>query len=107
MLYRDGGQPELAEARLQTAERTVGLARVNGIDNARIYYSAACLSAMRGEVTRSLQTLQQAYEKGFRMSWLLDRDGRLDALRDTPEFEAIRQRINEDLAQAREAVARL
>lgn len=107
LLHSKLGDEELAERRLSTAERVVGLARVNGIDDGEIYYSVACLFALRGENERAIQSLQQAYEKGWRVHWLMARDGRLDSLRDDPAFQSIQQQIQNDVAAAREAVASL
>ncbi len=95
------GESKTAENQLLTAERVVGHARVDGIDNANIYYSATSLFALRGDKERALQTLQLAYDKGFRQDWILEQDGRMDILRDEPEFIAIRQQITDDIEQAR------
>ena len=107
MLHSALGDTELAEQRLSTAERVVGHARLNGIDNAEIYYAVACLFALRGEQQRALQSLRQAYEKGWRLQWLLTRDKRLDSLRDDPAFQEIRQQISDDVTKARETVSKL
>jgi len=107
MLDSQLGDADLAEQRLATAERVVGHARLNGVDNGEIYYQTACLFALRGEQQRAVASLQRAYEKGWRHLWLLDRDKRLDSLREDPEFLKIRERISADAAQARAAVAKL
>lgn len=107
LLHSALGNTELAEQRLSTAERVVGHARLNGMDDAEIYYDVACLFALRGEKQRALQSLRQAYEKGWRLHWLLNRDKRLDSLRDEPAFQEIRQQISDDVARARETVSKL
>ena len=101
------GEIDAGENQLLAAERVVGHARVNGIDNADIYYSAASLFALRGDKERALQTLQQAYDKGFRQDWILERDGRMDILRDEPGFLEIRSQIADDIEQARMEVQSL
>ena len=95
------GEAGTAEEQLLTAERVVGHARINGIDNADIYYSVTSLFALRGDRERALQTLWQAYDRGFRQNWLLENDGRIDNLRDEPAFSAIRKQIANDIKQAR------
>jgi len=78
----------------------LGHARVNGIDNQEFYYSVASLFALRGDTEKSIQTLQQAYDKGFRQRWLLEVDGRLAALHEKPAFVAIKERIANDIKQS-------
>lgn len=95
------GEAEIAEKQLLTAERVVGHARVNGINNADFYYAASSLFALRGETELALQTLRQAYDKGFRQSWKLEMDGRLDNLRDESAFTAIQEQIEDDIELAR------
>jgi len=98
------GQGDAAEQELQQAERAMGHARVNGVDDADFYYNASSILVMRGDLARALDSLQKAYDKGFRRQWLLDQDPRLDPLRDKPEFQAIRDRIANDLAEARSKI---
>ncbi len=100
LLHRGLGNPELAEKRLQTAERVVGHARVNGIEDAQIYYTFACLFSLRGQNERALQALQQAYDKGWREHWKLLQDKRLDPIRQQPAFQSIRQQMEEDISAA-------
>ncbi len=101
LINRHLGEADVAEDQLMTAERVVGHARVNGIDDAGIYYAVASLFAMRGETQRALQTLQQSYDRGFRWDWLLEQDGRMDSIRTEAAFSAIRQQIERDIARAR------
>ena len=104
LLHRGMGNEELAESRLQMAERVIGHARVNGIENAEIYYLAACVLAMRGEVDRAIHALQQAYDKGARALWLMKIDGRLDAIRQEPRFVTLLQQVEDDVRTAREEI---
>jgi len=91
------GQAELAESRLQTAERELQRARINGVNDAEIYYSEAALLALRGQNEAAVASLQQAYERGFRENWMLELDPRLEALRDEGDFIALKTRIEQDL----------
>jgi len=103
-LYRDAGNAELAEKRLASAERSVRRARINGVDDADIYYTESTIRALRGESEAALESLQKAYDRGFRGAWLLDIDLRLDSLHAEPQFVAIKQQIEKDIVQARTEV---
>ncbi len=100
-LQRDAGNADLAEQRLTAAERAVRRARLNGMDDAGIYYTESSIHALRGESGAALDSLQIAYDRGFRGIWMLDMDLRLDSLRQEPQFVAIKQQIERDIAQAR------
>ncbi|MGA9575860.1 MAG: hypothetical protein WBS20_18100, partial [Lysobacterales bacterium] len=103
-LYRDAGNAELAEKRLASAERAVKRARINGADDAGIYYTESSIHALRGESEAALDSLKKAYDRGFREAWLLDIDLRLDSLHDKPQFTAIKQQIEKDIVEARTEV---
>lgn len=94
------GDDELAEQRLTQAEQAVRRARINGIDDAGIYYTETCIHILKGDNAQALQALRIAYEKGFRRSWVLKLDSRLNPLRDTPEFLEIQQAIIDDVSRA-------
>jgi TolB-like protein/Tfp pilus assembly protein PilF len=98
------GEEENAERQLQSAERAVQRARINGMDHSNIYYTESSIHALRGDRERALQALQEAYDRGWRDAWLLEVDGRLDSLRDEPGFLAIKQQIEEDVSRARAEV---
>ncbi len=100
-LLFDAGNTELAEQRLTSAERAVRRARINGADDADIYYTESSIQALRGESDAALNSLQIAYERGFRGVWMLDMDLRLDSLRQEPQFAVIKQQIERDIDQAR------
>ncbi len=106
-LHRDAGNTVLAEQRLVSAERSVRRARVNGVDDAGIYYTEASINALRGKPEAALESLQKAYERGFRGAWLLKIDSRLELLHDDPQFAAIKQQIDSDINQARAEVESL
>ncbi len=101
------GDADRAEQYLLKAERAVHRARINGIDDAGIYYTQASIFALRGEKEQALRSFQQAYQKGWRQSWLLKIDGRLDVLRDDPLFLEIERQIIEDVNRARSEVLSL
>jgi TolB-like protein/Flp pilus assembly protein TadD len=95
------GEDDQALELLEEAERKVQRGRLNGVDDPGIYYNEAVLLAMRSEPARALQKLREAYEHGFREHWVLEIDGRLAPLHDEPEFITLRERIRDDLANAR------
>jgi TolB-like protein/Flp pilus assembly protein TadD len=98
------GDAEMAERRLREAERAVQRARINGVDDAGIYYTQTVLFALRGNIEQAVQAFRQAYEKGWRQSWMLKIDGRLAVLRGNPEFVVLEQQIFEDVNKARAEV---
>ena len=100
-LHREAGNTVLAEQRLASAERLVRRARINGVDDAGIYYMESSIHALRGEIQEALDSLQMAYERGFREAWMLEIDLRLESLHDDPQFTAIKQQIEKDIVQAR------
>jgi len=106
-LQRHGGNDELAEKRLVDAERAVRRARINGMDDANIYYTESSIHALRGRSDAALESLQTAYERGFRELWMLDFDLRLESLHQEPQFASIKQQIERDIAQARSEVESL
>ena len=103
-LHLDAGNTVLAEQRLESAERSVRRARINGVDDADIYYTESSIYALRGESEAALESLQMAYDRGFRAAWLLEIDLRLESIHDEPQFSAIKQQIERDMVQARSEV---
>ncbi len=100
-LHFEAGNTELAESRLVSAERAVRRARLNGVDDADIYYTESSIHALRGRHQAALDSLQVAYDRGFRGKWMLGVDVRLDSLRQEPRFVSIKEQIEKDVNQAR------
>jgi hypothetical protein len=100
-LHSEAGNSELAESRLVSAERAVRRARLNGVDNADIYYTESSIHALRGKQQAALDSLQVAYDRGFRGMWKLGMDVRMDSLRQEPKFVSIKEQIEKDVNQAR------
>ncbi len=100
-LHFEAGNTELAESRLVSAERAVRRARLNGVDDADIYYTESSIHALRGRQQAALDSLQVAYDRGFRGKWMLGVDVRLDSLRQEPRFVSIKEQIEKDVNQAR------
>ncbi|HMB59844.1 MAG TPA: hypothetical protein VKN35_08025 [Xanthomonadales bacterium] len=94
------GESEVADARLALAERKIRRARVNGVDDAYLYYTEAAMMAMREDVPAALEKLEQAYQQGFRELWLISMDWRLDAVRDQQAFIKLKSRLEQDIEQA-------
>ncbi len=101
------GDSERAEQHLLSAERAVRRARINGVDDAGIYYTESSIFILRGEKELAIAALQEAYNRGWRQSWLLNLDSRLDPLRNEPAFLEIERQINEDVSKARAEVLAL
>jgi TolB-like protein/Flp pilus assembly protein TadD len=94
------GYDEEASELLAEADRKIKRARLNGVDDPGIYYNEAMLLLMQDDNETALAKLQQAYDRGFREAWVLDVDGRLDPLRDQPEFLIFQDRIRDDVNRA-------
>jgi hypothetical protein len=103
-LHLDAGNTVLAEQRLESAERSVRRARINGVDDANIYYTESSIYALRGETQAALESLQKAYDRGFRAVWMLEIDLRLASIHAEPQFSEIKQQIEKDIVQARTEV---
>jgi TolB-like protein/Flp pilus assembly protein TadD len=95
------GSSEEATDLLRDAERKITRARLNGVDDQNIYYNEAILLAMRSEPARAIAKLREAYNRGFRELWVMDIDGRLEPLRNEPEFNALVEQIESDINRAR------
>jgi TolB-like protein/Tfp pilus assembly protein PilF len=106
-LQSEAGNNELAEQRLEDAERAVRRARINGMDNAYIYYTESSIHALRGKPGPALDSLQIAYDRGFRGLWMMEIDLRLESLHQEPQYVAIKENIERDIAQARSEVESL
>lgn len=98
------GHPELSEQRLRQAEALVRHATENDLDGSDLHYNNSLILAMRGELEESLGALELAYQKGWRQVWVLSLDRRLEALQGLPGFINLRQRMLDDVEQARETV---
>jgi tetratricopeptide (TPR) repeat protein len=101
------GEPEEAARLLETAERKIKRARLNGVDDSDIYYSEAVLLTMRSEPARAMEKLREAYNRGYREQWVLEIDGRLAPLRDKPEFIILMEQIRDDVSKARTEIRSL
>jgi len=104
LLQREAGHLDIAEQRLASTERSLHRARINGADNAYIHYTQSTIYALRGDSNAALDSLQTAYDRGFRDAWLLGVDMRLGLLHSEPRFISLRQQIESDLQKARSEV---
>jgi TolB-like protein/Flp pilus assembly protein TadD len=95
------GDTEQAQGLLESAERRIRRGRLNGVDDPGISYNEAILLTMHSEPAKALEKLREAYAKGFRQQWVMEIDGRLDPLRQQPEFITLMNRIRDDVSQAR------
>jgi TolB-like protein/Flp pilus assembly protein TadD len=95
------GDPALAQERLAQAERALNRARINGLDNPDIYYNESVIDVLHEDYEGAVQALQAAYDRGWRQTWVLDIDGRLEPLHELPAYIELRQTIEQDIQQAR------
>ena len=101
------GDEQTAAEMLEQAERIIKRGRLNGVDNSGIYYSEAVILTMREDYPRAMEKLQEAYNRGFREKWVLDIDGRLEPLRNQPEFIGLMDQITEDISRAKAEIRSL
>lgn len=101
------GETGQVERLMAEAERHIRRGRVNGVDNPDINYTEAVLLAMKDQVDAAVAKLRDAYDAGFRVTWLLEIDPRLDAMRGHPGFIAIREQIDHDVDSALQQVRAL
>jgi tetratricopeptide (TPR) repeat protein len=66
----------------------------------------ALIYALRGEKQKALEALRQAIDEGWRTLWwyYLERDPNLESLRDEPEYQAMVEEIEADMATQLERV---
>jgi TolB-like protein/Tfp pilus assembly protein PilF len=107
LLNKQLGHEELAAERLTSAERAVHRARVNGVDDPGIYYNEAIIQVLKGENGNALDSLEQAFERGWREAWVLKIDGRLDPLREDSRFIDLTEKMKDLVEQARSEVSEL
>jgi TolB-like protein/Tfp pilus assembly protein PilF len=107
LLNQQLGYDELAAERLASAERALHRARVNGVDDPGIYYNEAILYVLKGEKQSALDSLEQAFERGWREAWVLKIDGRLDPLREDSRFIDLSEKMKDTVEQARSEVSEL
>ena len=86
------------------AERSLHRARLNGVEDAQSYYTESSIFALRGNSQAAIDSLQTAYERGFREALMLEKDWRMESLQQNPQYIAIRQQIDRDIEQARAEV---
>ena len=96
-----GENPELAEAELLQTEEMLNQARSAGMGLPDLAYAEAIVFALRGSVEQGMDSLELAYQQGFRKLWLLEKDIRLDPLRDEPRFALLLEQVEQDVEQAR------
>lgn len=63
----------------------------NDPENAGNYYNAACLHSRMGELEKSIEFLQTAFEKGYRRFAHLEMDDDLNAIRELPKYKELIQ----------------
>ncbi|MEE4218019.1 MAG: tetratricopeptide repeat protein [Xanthomonadales bacterium] len=100
LAFEQTGDSEQALSLLRDAERVIRRARLNGVDDPNIYFSEGVVLTLRNDLDGALRKFQQAYDRGFRELWVLEIDGRLDPLRDRPEFLLFKDRIVDDVGRA-------
>jgi adenylate cyclase len=68
-----------------------------GADTPRWPHEIALIHAARGDREAALAWLETAYDRGFRWTWMLEREPMLDALRDDPRFQGVLARMRAEV----------
>ncbi len=103
-LYHLNGNHEQRDQALARAVYSVQFAIDHGWDMWAAYYNLAMAAAARGSATEALEYLQQAYDRGFRALWWIETDYGWNPIRETPEFQAMVERIRADNAAMLEEI---
>jgi hypothetical protein len=86
-LYRN--EPELMVVNLEVASELTP-------DNAYLIYELACAYSLKGDRKRAVETLKKSLDKGFKDIARIESDGRLDAIRQEPEYRKLIESIRRD-----------
>ncbi len=78
-----------------------------GAEAPRWPYEVAQIEAARGRVEDALDSLERAYDQGFRWAWMLERNPLLDPVRERPRFRGIVARIRTDIESMRRRAGEL
>ena len=96
---RQGEAQRLQERVWQSHEQM----QKQNVDAPGIVYGEAIMHAVTGEPENALHLLVEAIDAGFSDLWLLDSDPRMDSLRDSPRFKALRNQVANHVKREREA----
>ncbi len=102
--FRSEGDSSEADRLLEDARRNLRRGRVNGVDTPDINYDEAVIMAMSDDPEAALVKLQEAYDAGFRQTWLLKIDPRLDPVRESPGFVEIQAMVDNAVNSALQEV---
>ena len=83
----------------ERAAQWAGRAREMDPEEPSILYNVACVYSNLGEVEKAVECLEKAVAHGFSDKQWLMHDSDLDALRGHPRFQALLNRMAEDLSQ--------
>lgn len=101
---RQLGEDDRAETLIRQARGIAARLEARGSANSDFYYFRAALAAADGDTSAALNSLQMAYDTGWRDLWVLDLDIRFDGLREQPAFQRIRRQLQQDFTQARAVI---
>ncbi len=107
LVYRKLGEDGRAESLLQRSlQTTEGLPRL-GVDG--YWIADVRVHAIRGDVQQAVAALERAVDEGWRLlTWYhFNLDPNLEVLRDDPGFQALKARVEQDLARQARRVREL
>ncbi len=105
-IHQHLGQDARAAERMAQVQQALDQARLNGLDLAYVDYAEAVLRAQQALPEAALAALERAVDKGWRRLWILQRDDRLSLLRPLPAYQALEQRLSDELSRSRAEVQR-
>jgi hypothetical protein len=57
--------------------------------NPYLFYDLACAYSLKGDKKKAIETLKKSLDKGFKDIARIERDERLDAIRQEPEYKKL------------------
>jgi hypothetical protein len=95
------GEMRRATQLMQEAEKLARQALDKGNEFPRVRIEMAAIQTFEGHKESALDWLLKAYDAGWRDSRTLSRDPMIEELRGSPQFKALSDRINKDVAAMR------
>ncbi|NRB71559.1 MAG: hypothetical protein HRU51_06565 [Xanthomonadales bacterium] len=103
-LHQFLGHEARGAVRMEQVQSALDRARSNGLKLPYLDYAEAVLRVQQGLPEAAIAALERAVDKGWRRLWILQRDERLSVLRPLPDFQALEQRLRDEISRSRAEV---
>ena len=90
---------------LAAAQTLATQVRGRGVAIPYLAYLEACVAALAGDASTTMDRLQAAYDSGWRDAWSLENDVRLVTMRHRSDFQGFTETVKSDVALARSQLA--